>query len=114
MKPWTREQTRNWTESLEHRLEDISHYLNRTSQWCEDNDIENEKTIFICCFLTCIWVSQLRGEAISYLELMEILGIKEFDNLEERFYELGDEYLSLEHEELLQKAVDSIDSEDDF
>jgi hypothetical protein len=68
----------------------------------------------MCCFLTCIWVSQLRGEPISYLELMEILGIKEFDNIEEKFYELGEEYICLEHEELLQKAVDSIDNEDNF
>jgi hypothetical protein len=114
MKPWTREDTKCWIESLEDRLEDITFYLNRTGQWCESNDIENERTIFVCYFLTCIWVSRLRGEPISYLELMEMLGIKDFDNIEEKFYELGDEYLHLDHEELLKKVVDSIDDDFDY
>lgn len=109
MTPWTRDNTREWIDALEGRLYDITYYLDRTLEWCDENDIEDERTIFMCCFLTCIWVSQLRGEPITYVELMEMLGVEEFESPEEKFYELDSEYVDLEHEELLTKAVEKLD-----
>ena len=115
MKPWTRDDTKSWIEALEDRLADISFYLDRTTKWCEDNYIDNEKTIFMCCFLTCIWVSQMRGESITFLELMELLGVDDGEGFEEKIYELDPQYLDLDHEELLEKAVAKLgdDWEDD-
>lgn len=106
MKPWTRDDTKNWIDNLEGRLDDIAFYLDKTTNWCDENYIDDERTIFMCCFLTCIWVSNLRGESITYVELMELLGIDEVDVLEEKIYELDPEYLDLTHIELLTKAVD--------
>ena len=111
MEPWTREDTKYWIESLEDRLEDITIYLDRTTQWCEDNYVYDERTVFMCCFLTCIWVSQLRGEDISYIELMELLGIDAAQDLEEKIFELGAEYLGLRHDELLKTAVAKIEKD---
>lgn len=108
MKPWTRDDTKSWIEALEGRLEDIKFYLDKTSDWCDENEIDDDRTLFMCCFLTCIWVSQLRGESISYLELMEILGIQDYDEVEEKLYELDEEYLELEHEELLEKVINTL------
>jgi hypothetical protein len=117
MRPWTRDDTKCWIEALEGRLEDITYYLDRTTKWCENNYVENDKTVFMCCFLTCIWVSQMRGESISFIELMEILGIDDVveHKFEEKFYELDPEYLELDHEELLQQAVEKLgyDSDDE-
>ena len=110
MKPWTRDDTKHWIAALEGRLDDISFYLDRTTKWCDDNYIENERTIFMCCFLTCIWVSQMREEDITFVELMEILGVDHATDgdFEEKFYELDPEYLELDHEELLEKAVEKL------
>lgn len=105
MRPWTRDDTKNWIVSLEGRLDDIAHYLDLTTEWCDENFIDDERTVFMCCFLTCIWVSNLRGESISYIELMEMLGIEEAEDLDEKIYELDPEYLDLTHNELLRKAV---------
>ena len=112
MRPWTREDTKCWIEALEGRLEDITYYLDRTNQWCEENYIDDERTVFMCCFLTCIWVSQLRGEDITYIELMELLGVEQAQNLEEKIFELDDEYLGLEHDQLLKAAVAKLEKDD--
>ena len=112
MTPWTREDTKCWIEALEGRLEDITFYLDRTTQWCEDNYIYDERTVFMCCFLTCIWVSQLRGEDITYIELMELLGVEQAQDLEEKIFELDDEYLGLEHDQLLIAAVAKLEKDD--
>jgi len=111
MTPSTREDTKCWIEALEGRLEDITFYLDRTTQWCEDNYVEDERTIFMCCFLTCVWVSQLRGEDISYIELMELLGVASLASQEEKIFELDDEYLGLEHDQLLRAAVAKLEKD---
>lgn len=105
MNYWSRQDTKEWIAQLEDRLEDISHYLDKTHEWCDAHYIEDEKLIFLCSFLTCIWVSQLRGEPISYTELMEMLGITDVDSDEEKLYELDSEYVDLTHKELLHHAV---------
>jgi hypothetical protein len=105
MNYWSRQDTKAWIAQLEDRLEDISHYLDKTLEWCDAHYIEDEKLIFLCSFLTCIWVSQLRDEPISYTELMEMLGITEVETEEEKLYELDAEYIDLTHTELLHHAV---------
>lgn len=109
MKYWSRNDTKEWIIQLEHRLEDIEYYLHRTIDWCEEYGVDDERTVFICSFLTCVWVSQMRGEDITYLELMEILGIPNLESTEEKIFELDQAYANLDHYELLQQIVDKFD-----
>ncbi len=99
---WTREDTRYWITQLENRIEDIDYYLQRTVQWCEDNYVYDNDQVFIYSFITCVWVSYQRNEAISYSELLEILGIEKPDEFEDKIYELGDQFTDIDHEELLE------------
>jgi hypothetical protein len=105
MKYWSRQDTKAWVAQLEDRIEDISHYIDLTLDWCEEQYIDDDKVIFMCCFLTAIWVSQLRGEPISYIELMEMLGIKDIPDGEDKIYELDSQFEDLTHKELLKMAV---------
>ena len=105
MKYWSRQDTKAWVAQLEDRIEDISHYIDLTVDWCEEQYIDDDKVIFMCCFLTAIWVSQLRGEPISYIELMEMLGIKDIPDGEDKIYELDSQFEDLTHKELLKMAV---------
>jgi hypothetical protein len=105
MNYWSRENTKEWIAQLEDRIEDIAHYIDKTIEWCDNNEIDDERVVFMCCFLTCIWVSQLRCEEISYIELMEILGVPSLENSEEKLYELDNRYADCTHHELLVKAV---------
>jgi hypothetical protein len=113
MKYWSRQDTKNWVEQLEDRIDDIAHYLDKTIEWCEENDIENEKTVFMCSFITCIWVSQLRDEPITFTELMEMMGIDMVEIEEEKFYELDAKYINLTHQELLEQAVITFENDDE-
>jgi hypothetical protein len=110
MNYWSREDTKAWVAQLEDRIEDISHYIDLTLDWCEERYIDDDKVIFMCCFLTAIWVSQLRGEPITYLELMEMLGIKDIPESEDKFYELDSQFEDLTHKELLAEAVKQFDN----
>lgn len=110
MKYWSREDTKAWVAQLEDRIEDISHYIDLTLDWCEEQYIDDDKVIFMCCFLTAIWVSQLRGEPISYIELMEMLGIKDIPDGEDKIYELDSQFEDLTHKELLKIAVKQFDN----
>lgn len=112
MNYWSRENTKAWIAQLEDRLEDIAEYLEKTEEWCFENGIDDERVIFMCMFLTCIWVSQLRDEEITYVELMEMLGIDNIEVDEEKFYELDDQYAGLTHRELLIEAVSNFDPDD--
>ena len=109
IRPWSRDDTKEWIIQLEHRIDDIDYYLNRTVDWCEEYGVENDRVIFMCSFLTCIWVSQMRGEPISFTELMEMLGVEEWECAEEKIYELDDRFADLDHYELLEKAVEVFD-----
>lgn len=102
---WDRQSTRNWIAQLEHRLEDIEFYLRRTIEWCDQNDVYSEQTIFACTVMTAVWVSHMRNEPISKHELFEILGVKDWDKVEDAVYEFNSEFEALEHEELLEMVV---------
>ena len=109
---WSRENTKEWIAQLEDRIEDIATYIDQTIDWCEESEIEDDKIVFMCCFLTAIWVSQLRCEPITYVELMEMLGINYAQDGEEKVYELDDRYAGLTHKELLAEAVHAFDNDD--
>jgi hypothetical protein len=106
MKPWLREDTRDWLAQVEHRIEDIDYYLNRTLDWCENNGVYRDEQVFMCSFLTCVWVCSMRNEQVSYNELLEILGLETHSILEaDRLYDLGPMFENLDHEEMLNLAV---------
>lgn len=114
IKPWTRDDTRFWISQLEHRLEDIDYYLKETIEWCENNDIYDDRQVFILSFLTVIWVSHMRDEPISYVELLEILGIPEMVTGEDKIYELCPEFLNITHEELLKIIHKDLDNNGNY
>jgi hypothetical protein len=107
MKPWTREDTKEWIIQVENRLNDIHYFLNQTVAWCENQDIDNEYQVFMCSFLTCVWVSAMRDEHISYNEIMEILNVQSWVDEGEKIYQMDDVWLELDHQELLEKIVET-------
>lgn len=102
---WTREDTRDWITQLEYRIDDINYYLTCTVKWCEDNYIYDNDLVFICSFITCIWVSHQRNEPITYTELLEMLGLGEMIIDRDKLYELDEYYTELGHEELLDAII---------
>ena len=101
--PWFREHTQEWISQLENRLEDIDYYLNRTVAWCEERGITDDQTLMSCAFITCIWVSHMRSEPISYSELLEFVGLSHLMNdSDDKIYGLGSILGQLDHEEVLQ------------
>lgn len=104
---WNRQSTRNWIAQLENRIEDIEYYLRRTVEWCEANEVYDDRTVFACTVMTAVWVSHMRDEPISKQELFEILGIKGWDTIDDAIYEFNKDYEMLDHEELLEMVASS-------
>lgn len=109
MKPWTREDTKYWISQLENRISDIDYYLKETIQWCELNSIYDDRKVFMCSFLTCVWVCHMRGETISYKELLEILGLENMYMGEDSIYDIGPQFNDVTHEELLELVIRRLD-----
>ena len=107
--PWFREHTQEWIAQLEHRLEDIDYYLNLTVAWCEERNITDDRTLMSCAFITCIWVSHMREEPISYKELLEFVGLSHLDDGYDKIYGLGSILSQLDHEEVLQLIAGRIE-----
>ncbi len=108
MKPWTRNDTKEWIHQLENRLEDIDYYLKQTINWCENNDVYDDRIVLMLSFLTVIWVSHLRDEPISYIELLEILGLSSLIQGEDKLYDLGPHLKNLDHEDMLKMVLKDI------
>ena len=104
---WSRNQTKHWISQLEHRIEDIEYYLRRTVEWCEANDVYSDRVVFACAVMTAAWVSHMRDEPLSKHEIFEILGIENWQSIEDGIYEYNPEYAYLEHEELLEMVANS-------
>lgn len=107
MKPWTRDDTKEWVAQLENRIEDIEFYLKRTLEWCEENEVYSDKIIFTCSIMAIVWVCYLRNEPVSKHELFEILGIENWEDAEDAVFEFNPIYAEMELEELLQCVVSS-------
>lgn len=106
MKPWAREDTRDWIAQIELRVEDLNYYLMQTVQWCEENNILDDRTVFACSMMTALWVTWQRNEHITRWELLEILGIKDWNNFPDEEVELGPKFQGLDLEEILEQVVD--------
>ena len=105
MAVWTREDTKLWISQLEGRISDIDFYLNKTVDWCEDRDIIDDRYVFLFSFMTCIWVCNMRGESITYNELLEILGLENMCVMDDRIYDLGDQFSNLDYDDLLEAVL---------
>ena len=112
MSYWSRNDTKEWIVQLEHRVQDMDYYLVKADEWCDEYGIDNNKLIFMCSFLTCVWVSNMRGEHITFNELMEILGVEEWNDDEEKYYELDECWGNLDFHEFLEKVVETYSEED--
>jgi hypothetical protein len=104
-KYWSRDDTQHWIIQLENRVEDIDYYLARTVEWCETNGIYDDQMVFACASMTVIWVSHMRGEPISKREMLELVGIEDWDKVEDLEYSLGKEFSDYDHEEILEAVV---------
>ena len=102
---WTRTSTRDWITQLELRIEDIQYYIERTVDWCGDNGVYGDESIFICLVMTVVWVVDMRQETITKAEVFEILGIKELEICEEDTYELASQFQNLDHSEMLTTVL---------
>lgn len=102
---WTRTSTRDWIAQLELRIEDIQYYIERTVDWCGNNGVYDDESIFICLVMTVVWVVDMRQETITKAEVFEILGIKELEICEEATYELASQFQNLDHSEMLTKVL---------
>lgn len=107
MKPWSKDDTKHWVSQLENRIDDIEYYLRRTVEWCEQNDVDSDKTVFLCSVMTLTWVCHLRGEEISRREIFEILGIENWNSIEDAVLEFNSKYEQMQLEELLELVVNS-------
>ena len=101
---WSRENTQEWLSQIENRLEDFEYYLHQTSEWCEVHGIWDDATIFMCCVMTIVWVSHMRGEQLTKNEVYELLGFDQHID-DNGLYELGKEFQDLDHESMLYKVV---------
>jgi hypothetical protein len=104
---WSRADTKHWIAQLEHRIEDIEYYLRRTVEWCEENNVYEDRIVLACAVMTAAWVSHMRQEPLSKHEIFEILGIDGWDKVEDALFEFNSDYEHLEHEELLQMIINS-------
>jgi hypothetical protein len=55
----------------------------------------------------------MRGEHITFNELMEILGVDEWNDDEEKYYELDECWGNLDFHEFLEKVVETYSEDDD-
>ena len=109
MKPWTRDETKSWIKNLENRISDIDHYLKKTIEFCEFNEVYDNKTVLVLTMMTVIWVSHMRNEFVSYNEMAEILGIENVAIDNDQIYDLGIKFSQLDHEEMLEILLRNID-----
>lgn len=114
MKIWTRSDTKEWIHQLENRIEDIDYYLKKTIEWCEEREIHDDRSVLILNFITVIWVSWMRNEPISYVELMDILGLPHMVVGDDRLYSLGEKFYDLDHEQMLEIVLRDLGKDDYF
>jgi len=105
-RPWTRNDTKDYVHKVESRLEDFNYYLKRTVEWCENNGVFENKRILLCCLISCIWVSSMREEQVSFQEIVELVGLEEFeDTTLDKVYQVCEEFRYLDHEEILELLI---------
>ena len=105
--PWSRDDTKYWVAQLENRIEDIEFYLKRTIEWCEENEVYSDNTVFVCSVMALTWVCHLRNEEVSRREIFEILGVDNWNAIEDAVLEFNPKYEDMQLEELLELVVSS-------
>ena len=105
MSYWSRQDTQHWIAQLQLRIEDIDFYLKRTIEWCEEYEILDDEVVFALASLTVIWVSHMRGEPISRRELLELLAVEHWNEVDDVEYTMNPKYLQMDLEEMLEEAV---------
>lgn len=107
MTPWTRDDTKDWISRLETQTHDISYYLNRTTEWCDDREIDSSATRMTCLIVTVMWVGYMQGTTFSKRDILEIIGIEDWYNAAEEYYDLNEKYHNMDLEEILEVAVEA-------
>jgi len=105
-KPWTRKDTQIWINQLENRIEDINFYVNHTLHWCDEHYVTDEQPLTACIMVTILWVCMMREETISRREVMELLGIGNWDEVEDFEYMLDDRFKDMELDDVLDEVLE--------
>lgn len=98
---WSRENTKDWINQVELRLEDMNFYLSETVRYCEHRGITDNIQVLVLSIMTCIWVSTMRNESITMSEVADILGIEGLSQISEKTYSLGNILSVMDFEEML-------------
>ena len=105
MTKWTRDDTHEWISQIENRIEDIWHYIQRATEWCECNYVYADDKVLACMVITVIWVSHMRNEQVSRKEVFEILGFTAAEDLDDSTYYLNESMINKDLEELLEDVI---------
>jgi len=106
---WSREDTQLWISQLENRVGDIDYYLQRTLEWCANNGVWDQEKIFSLTFVTVLWVCNMREEDVSRQEVYEMLGIKDWNSIEDCVMELGNKLSNLDFEDMIVLVANTLD-----
>lgn len=105
MSYWSRDNTRDWINQIENRLEDFYYYLDRTAEWCQQNGVWEARKTLMCSLITCIWVASMRNEQISFTELCELVGVTIDSPVVDKIYNTCEQFQNIELEEILQILI---------
>lgn len=100
MRYWSRDNTREWINQLQNRVEDIHYYLAETIKYCEKNAIFDNKDVLILSIMTCVWVVGMRNETISLSEMIEILNL-DMPITDDKIFDMGRQMEGLDFEQML-------------
>lgn len=115
MKPWLRDNTKDWIHSVESRIEDLDYYLKRTVEYCERTSIWEDKKVFLLSVITCVWVTSMRDESITLQEIVEILGLEQIEYIkDDRIFDISENFQNLDHEQLLDFCSSKLGNWDDY
>ena len=110
--PWTRENTQVWIHQLENRVDDIQYYINETLYWCDERFVVEEQPLAACLMITILWVCNMRQESVSRREVMELLGISQWDEFEDFEYFLDDRFNDMELNDVLEEVLEKFRDDD--
>lgn len=109
---WSREDTKIWIDQLENRVDDIQHYIDHTSYWCQEREVVEEQPLAACLMITILWVCMMRGESVSRREVMELLGISQWDDCDDFEYMLDDRFGNMELNDVLEEVLEKFTDND--
>ena len=105
-KPWTRQDTQIWISQLENRIEDIRFYVDHTLYWCDERYITKEQPLTACIMVTILWVCMMRKEPISRREVIELLGIGNWDEVDDFEYMLDERFSDMDLDDVLEEVLE--------